>query len=232
MKNEPIYIVSAEETYHYGQIIYEEGSSGDWIYVILSGLVEISKDVQGRKSIIEILQSGDVFGVIEYIGRTKRTSTARSIGMTTLGLVDREFLDREYNQLPFQLRLIFETMAKRSTTILSAFSDLASKSMPQRQKILPLLFSDGKNSHRAFSADITGKGLFIVTENLLQQGQDVFIKLQIPGISDLLQVKCEVLWTRQRDDEHPDKVPGMACKFTKISKKDYGIFRKYLSLEE
>ncbi|MBW2217457.1 MAG: cyclic nucleotide-binding domain-containing protein, partial [Deltaproteobacteria bacterium] len=93
IKDKPVYIVSAEETYHYGQVIYEEGSSGDWVYVILSGLVEVSKEIQGKKYIIEILQAGDVFGVLEYIGRIKRTTTIRSIGVTTMGLIDREFLD-------------------------------------------------------------------------------------------------------------------------------------------
>jgi len=32
-----------EEKYTDGQIIFKEGSSGDWIYVIESGAVEISK---------------------------------------------------------------------------------------------------------------------------------------------------------------------------------------------
>ena len=121
MKNRPVYIVSAEETYHYGQVIYEEGNSGDWVYVILSGFVEVSKNIQGKKYIIEILQSGDVFGVLEYIGRSKRTTTVRSVGMTTLGLIDREFLDREYNQLSMQLRGILELTALRSEKIINRF---------------------------------------------------------------------------------------------------------------
>ena len=131
MENKPVYIISTEETYHYGQVIYEEGSSGDWVYVILSGLVEVSKHIQGKKYIIEILQSGDVFGVLEYIGRTKRTTTVRSIGMTTLGLIDREFLDREYNQLSIQLRGILEIMTLRSGKILNRFSDFVARPEPR-----------------------------------------------------------------------------------------------------
>src|SRR4030042_1306851 len=117
MKNEPIYIVSAEENYHYGQVIYEEGSSGDWVYVILSGLVEVSKNIGGKKYIIEILQSGDVFGVLEYIGRTKKT--------------------------------------------------------------LPLLFSDGEKTYRAHTVDVSANGLFVVTEHLLNQGQEFLVKIQL-----------------------------------------------------
>jgi len=232
MKDKPVYIVSAEETYHYGQVIYEEGTSGDWVYVILSGLVEVSKNIRGKKYIIEILQSGDVFGVLEYIGRTKRTATVRSIGMTTLGLIDREFLDREYNQLSVQLRGILEIMTQRSGKILSRFSDFVGRPEPRSQKILPLLYSDGEKTFRAHTVDVSAKGLFIVTEHLLDQGQEFFVKMQLPGASDPMQVKCEVIWTRNRDSSQPMKQPGMGVRFSKISKKDYKVLRDFLAIKE
>ncbi len=231
MKNEPVYIVSAEETYQYGQIIYEEGNSGDWVYVVLSGLVEVSKMVEDKKTIIEILQSGDVFGVMEYIGRSKRATTVRSIGTTTLGLIDREFLDREYNQLSVQLRNLLQTMAHRSTKILESFPDLASRSRPAGQKVLPLVFSDGKNSFRAFSTNINAKGLFVVTENLLREGQEFPMKLQLPGVSDLLQIMCVVVSITGGDRGQKSGQSGMVVKFTKISKKDYTSLRAFLCAE-
>ncbi len=232
MKDKPVYIVSAEETYHYGQVIYEEGNSGDWVYVILSGLVEVSKVIRGKKYIIEILQSGDVFGVLEYIGRMKRNSTVRSVGMTTLGLIDREFLDREYNQLSQQLRGILELMTLRSEKIINRFSDFVVRPEPRSQKTLPLLFSDGKKTFRAHTVDVSAKGLFIVTEHLLNQGQEFLIKIQLPGVSSPLQVKCEVIWTRKREAAEPEKLPGMGVKFSKISKKDYQILREFLAIKE
>lgn len=56
------YNLANEETYQDGHIIFNEGSSGDWVYVVLSGVVEISKNVRGKREIIEKLQPGDVFG--------------------------------------------------------------------------------------------------------------------------------------------------------------------------
>lgn len=228
MKDKPVYIVSAEETYHYGQLIYEEGNSGDWVYVILSGLVEVSKKIGDRKYIIEILQSGDVFGVLEYIGRIKRATTIRSIGMTTLGLIDREFLDREYNQLSVQLRTIIETMSLKSEKILNRFSDIVRLPETVDQKILPLVFLNGDQACRAHSIDISAKGLFIVTKNLLNPGQEVLIKLQLPGVSNPLQIKCEVLWNRKKKTNQPEKLPGMGVKFSKISKNDYRVLKDFV----
>ena len=45
---------ATKESFKDGQVIFEEGSSGDWIYVILSGSVEISKTVNNKKFIIEV----------------------------------------------------------------------------------------------------------------------------------------------------------------------------------
>lgn len=231
MKNDPIYIVSTEETYHYGQIVYEEGNSGDWVYVVLSGLVEVSRMVNERKYIIEILQAGDVFGVLEYIGRLKRTSTVRSIGMTTLGLIDREFLDREFNQLPAQVRAILESLSLKSENVLESFPEYISRPKPRKQKILPLLFTDGQNTFRAHTSNVNTKGLFIVTEKMLDPGQEVRIKLQVPDVADLLQIMCEVVQVRGKLGHKPEMPAGMTVKFTKISKTDYQVLREYLSLE-
>ena len=228
MKDKSVYIVSAEENYHYGQVIYEEGSSGDWVYVIISGLVEVSRQIEGKKYIIEILQAGDVFGVLEYIGRIKRTTTIRSIGVTTLGLIDREFLDREYNQLSVQLRSIVKTMTIKSEKILKRFSDVVSNQERQAQKTLPLVFSDGQNAYRAHTVDVSAKGLFVVTEHLLNPGKQFLIKLQLPGSSTPLQIMCEVLWNRERKEGQPNRLPGMGVKFIKISKNDYQILRDFI----
>jgi uncharacterized protein (TIGR02266 family) len=232
IKDKPVYIVSAEETYHYGQVIYEEGSSGDWVYVILSGLVEVSKEIQGKKYIIEILQAGDVFGVLEYIGRIKRTTTIRSIGVTTMGLIDREFLDREYNQLSVQLRGMVKIMTLKSEKILNRFTEVVSNPENRAQKTLPLVFSDGENAYRAHTVDVSAKGLFIVTERLLSPGQEFLVKLQLPDRPAPLQIKCEVLWNRERNSSQPKRLPGMGVKFIKISKNDYQILRDFIVIEQ
>jgi uncharacterized protein (TIGR02266 family) len=148
--------------------------------------------------------------------------------VTTLGLIDREFLDREYNQLSVQLRSIVKTMTLKSEKILKRFSDVVSNPERQAQKTLPLVFSDGKNAYRAHTIDVSAKGLFIVTENLLDPGKQFLIKLQLPGNETPLQIMCEVLWNRERKEGQPNRLPGMGVKFIKISKNDYQILRDFI----
>ena len=114
MSKSDAYIIASEETCRNGDIIFEEGDSGDWIYLIISGSVELSRTVQGHKYIIQILRSGDIFGELENIGKVKRMTAAIAIGDTTLGIIDREFVDKEYNQLSHQFRNIFMSILLKS----------------------------------------------------------------------------------------------------------------------
>ena len=72
-----MYDVVEEAVYEDGGIIFEEGSPGDRAYVILTGFVEISKTLQGRRVIIMRLQPGEVFGDLEFIGGGRWRSLRR-----------------------------------------------------------------------------------------------------------------------------------------------------------
>ena len=108
-----MFYIASEETYQDGQIIFEEGSSGDWIYVILSGGVEISKNVGGKKVVVKRLLPEEVFGELSFLGNVERTATARAMGETVIGVVDREFIGQEYNKLSPEFRAILEAVVKR-----------------------------------------------------------------------------------------------------------------------
>ena len=105
--------IASEETYQDGQIIFKEGTFGDWVYVIEEGTVEISKDVAGNKVIIEVLGPGEIFGEMAFLVDIPRTATARAIGDTTLGIVDRQYLDEEFNKLSSNFQSILKTLVLR-----------------------------------------------------------------------------------------------------------------------
>ena len=105
--------IAAYETYKDGQVIFEEGSHGDWIYVVQEGEVEISKKVGGERLVIEVLKADDVFGEMAYIDKEPRSATAAAKGETVVGILDREYFDNEYNKLSAGFQQILRTVALR-----------------------------------------------------------------------------------------------------------------------
>src|SRR5574340_373226 len=105
--------IASYETFQDGQVIFEDGSSGDWIYVLDEGEVEISKMVEGRKTLIEVLKPGDIFGEMAYIDKTPRSATATAKGKTVVGIVDRVFFDKEFNKLSADFQQMLKTVAFR-----------------------------------------------------------------------------------------------------------------------
>ena len=108
-----LFKIASYETFQDGQIIFEEGSNGDWIYVVEEGKVEISKNVDGQKIVIEKLKEGDVFGELAYIDKTPRSSTATAKGTTVIGIIDRDFFDAEFNKIPTDFQKVLKKVAFR-----------------------------------------------------------------------------------------------------------------------
>lgn len=224
--------VAIEETYQDGQIIFKEGSSGDWVYIVLSGSVEISKKVGGEKYIIEMLREGEVFGELGFIGGIKRTATARAIGETTLGIIDREFLDKEFNNLSGQFRTILVAITHRFKKMLERACESTTRSESRIPKALSLTFKDRETFMRAYTGNVSAGGLFIKTENPLQPGHQFLLKLQLPGRPEPMNIKCDVSWSRSRESSTPSQPPGMGVKFGEISERDYCFIKKYVEGKE
>ncbi len=86
------------------EVIFEEGSSGDLVYGIIEGEVEIS--VKGK--VIETLKTGDVFGQSALVQPShQRASTARAKTNCLIAFVDKEHFLFAVQQTPiFALELL------------------------------------------------------------------------------------------------------------------------------
>jgi CRP-like cAMP-binding protein len=108
--------IASYETFQDGKIIFEEGSNGDWIYVVEEGEVEISKKIGGQKIVIETLKENDIFGEIAYIDKTPRSATATAKGTTVVGIIDRDFFDAEFNKISADFQRVLKMVAFRLRT--------------------------------------------------------------------------------------------------------------------
>jgi uncharacterized protein (TIGR02266 family) len=228
MEGKIFYNLAEEETYQDGDIIFKEGSRGDWVYVVLSGSVEISKTVEGKKYMIAVLQPGELLGELGFVGGIKRTATARSIGETTLGVIDRDFLEREYNQLSSQFRSILDLITVRFKKMLDRSCEFTTRGEARVQKTISLEYKDAKAFVEAFTANASSRGLFVKTDDPLPQGEAFLLKLKLPGLADPLQIKCEVVWNRPEAGDLPDRPAGMGIKFREISKQDHERLKTFL----
>jgi len=105
--------IASYEEFHDGQVIIQEGTHGDWVYVVEEGSVEISKKVQNRQVVVAVLSKGEIFGEVAFIAGVPRTATVKAIGDTKVGVVDKDYFTREYNKIPSDLRQIFCAAAMR-----------------------------------------------------------------------------------------------------------------------
>lgn len=113
--------IASYEKYSDGQVIFKEGTHGDWLYVVEDGTVEISRIVDDKKIVIATFNEGDIFGEVAYIAKVERSASATAVGDTTVGIIDREVFDQEFNKLSGNFQMILKTLAlrlKKTTDVL------------------------------------------------------------------------------------------------------------------
>ena len=216
---------ATEETYQDGQVIVEEGCSGDWIYVIESGAVEISKMRDGKRVAIEVLQPGEVFGELGFITKAKRTASARAVGETIVGIIDRNYLDQEFNKLSGNFRAILMSLASR----LKKATETANliREAPRGTKVISLTFNQKEDLLKAFFENVADRGIFIKTLKPLPRGERFFLKLRVPDTLETFKIGCEVSLSRT-ETGNPAEPPGMGVKFIQISHPDMDRLKEAL----
>jgi CRP-like cAMP-binding protein len=95
-----MYIVQ-EERFPDGTKIVQEGNFGNWIWVILEGRVDITKETPQGPVPIARLGEGCFIGTLLSLlhGVNRRTATATAVGEVQLGLLDTLRLSGEYTSL-------------------------------------------------------------------------------------------------------------------------------------
>lgn len=78
-----------------GQVIFREGSTGDEMYVVVTGVVRISKEIPGAgEEALTLLEPGGYFGEMAAIDDAPRSADALAHTPCELLAIRREDLDR------------------------------------------------------------------------------------------------------------------------------------------
>src|SRR5690242_21852399 len=102
------------DEYGVGDVIFEEGTTGRELYVVLDGEVEIAKLVGGRKTVIITLGKGEFFGEMAVIDGSSRSATAIAAAPNTrvMRINHARFVYLVSQQPAFAL-MIMDALSKR-----------------------------------------------------------------------------------------------------------------------
>jgi CRP/FNR family transcriptional regulator, cyclic AMP receptor protein len=223
-----MHAIASEETYTDGQLIFKEDSPGDWVYIVISGQVEITKTMEGREVVIEVLKEGEVFGELGFLGGIRRTAAAKALGNTVLGVIERSFLDSEFNKLSADFRSILVAVVVRFKKMIERISECYSRREPRLPKTLSLTYKDRQSFVKAYSSNISSGGLFVKTDNPLPRGDKFLLKLQLPNVGQTLSIQCQVAWAKKPGDLAPPGANGMGIRFVEMDEKDEQVLRRYV----
>ena len=223
-----MFTFASEVTYKEGRIIFEEGSSAGGVYVILSGSVELSKMIGGKKFIVEVLRKGEIFGEVDLYRPVKSATTARAIREATLGLIGRDSIYKEINKLSSDFMPVFIALLKRSKKIVDTTCELSSRKEPRVRKNLAVTYEVDKSSVKACSNDISTRGLSITTKKPLRKGEAFFLGLKMPGLLDPVKINSEVAWVREPDKDKGEGTFRMGVRFLEMSEQDNDMLNHYV----
>ena len=128
------FMILEEEEYQDGDVILREGTSLDWIYIILEGQVRIQKKTPKGPVAIATIAEGQMVGEMAFLerGKVPRAASAVASGYVRLGVLDRDRLTKEYDSFSPLLRKLILTLVRRMRYITEIAAKLVIEAKMQR----------------------------------------------------------------------------------------------------
>jgi len=227
-----VLLTSGKETYKAGDVIVKEDSHGAAVYVLSSGKVEISKMVQGKRIVLDILGPGEMFGEMSYLAPAPRSATATALEDTVLELLDKNFLDREFNQISSGFREIILNPVKKLRKTNQRLL-LSPRRSEERVRVkIRITFKTANDFFRAYIGNLDSGGLFIKTTKSLPVDTLLDLEFNLPNTQKVIRIPGRVVWTRSQDMSTKKMPPGMGTEFVGMNPEDREVLKRYLSLLE
>lgn len=99
--------------YHDGEAIVREGETGDCMYVVQAGQVEVLQGNENNEVRLAVLKEGDFFGEMAIFEREVRSATVRAIGEVRVLTVEKKNFLRRIHEDPSLAYHIVQTMSHR-----------------------------------------------------------------------------------------------------------------------
>lgn len=99
--------------YHDGEVIIKQGTTGDCLYVIQQGRVEVVSEKGDKEIIITELGEKEFFGEMALFERDVRSATVRAKGETKVLTLDKKGLYKTIQNDPSLAFRLLEKMSNR-----------------------------------------------------------------------------------------------------------------------
>lgn len=96
-----------------GEIIVRQGETGNCMYVVQEGRVEVVDESDGREVVLRVLGRDDFFGEMALFEKDLRTVTIRAAGAARVLTIDRKQFLRGIHEDPSLAMRVIKTMSHR-----------------------------------------------------------------------------------------------------------------------
>jgi len=149
-----MYVVDEEEFYEGDEIVIE-GNYGNWMWVVLEGIVEISKQTDaGPLKIMRLSDGAYVGSISSFLTESSvRRTTAKAMSRVQLGMLDSHLLANEYAAMSQELREVVKSLDKRLNQVtdnlarIYADKDKADRFLRDKRSVI----EQGQNEQRVFT---------------------------------------------------------------------------------
>jgi CRP/FNR family transcriptional regulator, cyclic AMP receptor protein len=107
-----------------GDVIFEEGSEADALYVVVAGRIAISnKSSDGRESMVALMERGDLFGEMSLFDNLGRSAEARALESSQIIVLPYEPVTNLWDERPELLWSVISMLTRRLRTMDGALAD-------------------------------------------------------------------------------------------------------------
>ncbi|HEX8804615.1 MAG TPA: Crp/Fnr family transcriptional regulator [Acidimicrobiales bacterium] len=107
-----------------GDVLFHEDDPSDRLYVVVEGRIAIAKrSIDGRESVVALMESGDLFGEMPLFERLGRSAEARALEQSQVLVISYEPIRRVYESRPELLWGVVELLAGRLRSMDVALAD-------------------------------------------------------------------------------------------------------------
>jgi CRP/FNR family cyclic AMP-dependent transcriptional regulator len=108
-------VVAAESrVFNRGDVLFTEADEATELFVVESGRIAIAnKSIDGRESVVALMEQGDLFGEMPLFDRYLRSAEARALELSRVAAIPYEPLKAIYDRRPELLWNVVELLAGR-----------------------------------------------------------------------------------------------------------------------